>query len=179
VIRRGPRPRLPIGDNADFDPKPIIERFASTAEQFWWGTNNYAERIPKLQRGSWIVWDKSVEERFDRMFGSCFEMCWSRRRHKYLIARVQYRGIFGMHGPDARRYHPTQKPVKLAAWFLDRYSKPEALVADLFAGSGGTLLACEQANRRCNAMELSEQYYDIIINRYEAMAVQPRLMDAS
>jgi len=63
--------------------------------------------------------------------------------------------------------HPTQKPVHVPAHAINHSSKPGDLVADLFMGSGSTLIACEQMDRKCNGMELSPAYCDVIIKRWE------------
>lgn len=68
---------------------------------------------------------------------------------------------------DHKRYHPTQKPVKLAGWFLAKYINEGDLVVDLFGGSGSTLIACEQLNRKCYMMEIDPHYCDVIIQRWE------------
>ena len=46
------------------------------------------------------------------------------------------------------------------------------IIADLYGGSGSTLIACEQTNRRCFMMELDPKYVDIIINRWETFTGQ-------
>lgn len=102
------------------------------------------------------------------MFGSCFELCWSKQKHKRDIARIKWAGVFGIEQEfDHKRHHPTQKPIKLAGWFLNRYSDPDDNVIDLFGGSGSTLIACEQLGRRCYMMEYDPYYVDIIIDRWE------------
>ena len=102
------------------------------------------------------------------MFGSCFELCWSKQRHKREIARIKYAGLFGTEREDIKkRLHPTQKPVLLCQWFLDKFSKIDNLVLDLFGGSGSTLIACEKLNRKCRMMEIDEHYCDVIIKRWE------------
>ena len=63
--------------------------------------------------------------------------------------------------------HPTQKPVALAANALKNHKA--AIVADFFAGSGSTLIAAEQLNRRCFGMEISPAYCDVIITRFERL----------
>jgi len=63
--------------------------------------------------------------------------------------------------------HPTQKPIKLIAIFINNSSYPNEIVLDLFGGSGATLIACEQTNRKCNIMELDPHYCDVIIKRWE------------
>lgn len=63
--------------------------------------------------------------------------------------------------------HPTMKPVKLVARFLINSSKEGDLVADIFGGSGTTIIAAEQLKRRCIMMELDPHYCDVIIKRWE------------
>lgn len=131
--------------------------------------------MPNKNDGSWIVWDKrangndDVAEDYssDKMYGSCFELCWSKKKHKRDIARVKWAGVFGTEQEfDRKRHHPTQKPIKLAGWFLDRYSKEGQNIVDIFGGSGSTLIACEQLNRRCFMCEIDEHYVDVIVKRY-------------
>ena len=102
------------------------------------------------------------------MYGSCFELCWSKNKHKRDIARVKWACVFGTEQEfDHKRYHPTQKPIKLCEWFIKRYSNNDNSILDLFGGSGSTLIACEQLNRKCYMMELDPHYIDVIIQRWE------------
>jgi site-specific DNA-methyltransferase (adenine-specific) len=57
------------------------------------------------------------------------------------------------------------KPVGLCAKYIKLYGKENIL--DLFGGSGSTLIACEQLNRKCYMMELDPRYVDVIIERWE------------
>ena len=57
------------------------------------------------------------------------------------------------------------KPVGLCAKYIKLYGKENVL--DLFGGSGSTLIACEQLNKRCFIMELLPEYVDVIIQRWE------------
>jgi DNA modification methylase len=66
-----------------------------------------------------------------------------------------------------KRVHPTQKPVKLAEWFFERWGKETKLVVDLFLGSGSTLIACEKTGRKCYGMELDPHYCSVIIERWQ------------
>lgn len=161
----------------DFNPQMIDAVLSIDAkEMFLWGADYFAELLPCKNDGSWIVWDKrangndDIEEDYssDKMYGSCFELCWSKNKHKRDIARVKWAGVFGKEQEfDHKRYHPTQKPIKLAEWFLKRYSKDGHIVVDLFGGSGSTLIACEQLGRTCYMMELDPKYCDVIIKRWE------------
>lgn len=67
----------------------------------------------------------------------------------------------------ANKLHPTMKPVELIANALLNSTKNNENVLDLFGGSGSTLIACEQLNRKCYTMELDEHYCDVIIQRWE------------
>lgn len=163
----------------DFTPEmltTIFTCFNYVKEIFLWGADYFAELLPDKNNGSWIVWDKrangndDIKQNLssDKMYGSCFELCWSKNKHKRDIARIKWAGVFGIEKEfDHKRHHPTQKPTALVQWFLDRYSKEKQSIVDLFGGSGSTLIACEQLNRKCFMMELDPYYCDVIIQRWE------------
>ena len=67
----------------------------------------------------------------------------------------------------ANKLHPTMKPIELICNALKNSTDKDNLVLDLFGGSGSTLIACEQLNRKCYTMELDEHYCDVIITRWE------------
>lgn len=63
--------------------------------------------------------------------------------------------------------HPTQKPTDLAIKAMINNSQVDDIVLDLFLGSGSTLIAAEQIQRRCYGTELDPQYCDVIVKRWE------------
>lgn len=69
--------------------------------------------------------------------------------------------------PSRSELHPTMKPIELVQKSLVNSSKPGNIVLDSFGGSGSTLIACEQTNRKCRMVELDPQYCDVIIARWE------------
>lgn len=71
--------------------------------------------------------------------------------------------------PTKNDLHPTMKPVKLMARLIKNSSRQEELVLDLFGGSGSTLIACEQINRKCYTMEFDPKYCDAILARWEKL----------
>ena len=71
--------------------------------------------------------------------------------------------------PTKNDIHPTMKPVKLMARLIKNSTKQEQLVLDLFGGSGSTLIACEQINRKCFTMEYDPKYCDTILDRWEKL----------
>ena len=66
--------------------------------------------------------------------------------------------------------HSAQKPLNLHEKPLKRCSKPGDIILDIYAGSGSTLLACEQLNRICYTAEINPIFCQLIINRYEKYA---------
>lgn len=65
--------------------------------------------------------------------------------------------------------HPTMKPIALFDYQIKNNTKQEDTVLDLFAGSGTTLIACEQNGRISYNMELDPKYVDVIIDRWETL----------
>ena len=61
------------------------------------------------------------------------------------------------------------KPVKLFAYLVRNSSRPGDLVLDPFAGSGTTVIACEQLKRRAAVMELDPHYASVIVERWERL----------
>lgn len=68
---------------------------------------------------------------------------------------------------EAGDVHPTVKPQKIIQDKIQISSSINGVVLDVFGGSGSTLIACEQLNRKCFMMELDEHYCDVIITRWE------------
>jgi len=161
-----------INDDKQFDASLLLEVFDYCKEIFLWGADYYVETLgrnyPNL--GSWIIWDKYSDDRvglLDGRFGSAFESCWSKSPHKRELARVLVTTNYTARG-DETRVHPTQKPVALAKWFIERWGKKAEVIVDLFAGSGFTIMAAERMGKACYAMEYDPKYCDVIVQRWEA-----------
>lgn len=69
--------------------------------------------------------------------------------------------------PLANDVHPTMKPVRMLAKLVTNSTRKREIVLDSFGGSGSTLIACEQLDRRCYMMELDPKYCDVIVDRWE------------
>ena len=77
---------------------------------------------------------------------------------------------FDRAGKDEREHtggHATPKPIALCSRAIKSSSREGEIVLDVFGGSGSTLIACEQLNRKCYMAELSPEYVDVIIQRWE------------
>jgi DNA modification methylase len=75
--------------------------------------------------------------------------------------------VFEIPRPKRSEQHPTMKPVALISAMLANSTKRNDLVLDPFAGSGSTLLACEELGRTARVLELDPRYCDVIVNRWE------------
>lgn len=89
------------------------------------------------------------------------------KRHKYYGLGAHKTSVWEIDKPRSSAEHPTMKPVELIENALLNNSKIGDIVLDLFLGSGSTLIACEQLNRKCYGMELDPHYCDVIIKRWE------------
>lgn len=69
--------------------------------------------------------------------------------------------------PTKNKEHPTMKPVALFDYQIKNNTKAGDIVLDLFAGSGTTIIACEQNGRNAYAMEFDPKYCDVIVKRWE------------
>lgn len=68
--------------------------------------------------------------------------------------------------------HPTMKPIPMIGELIKNSSRKGDIVLDVFGGSGITLVACEQLERRCRMVELDEKYCDVIVDRWQKLTGQ-------
>ena len=67
---------------------------------------------------------------------------------------------------EEKRWHPTQKPLKLIERLVKASSNEGDLIVDPFAGSGATGLACIRLGRKCVLIEKDEKYCDEMVRRF-------------
>lgn len=158
--------------NHDFG-KIIGDKTTAAAIDFWnysvsickncifWGANYYCNSLPEQQ--GWIIWDKRDGVKSDDN-ADC-EIAISTLNKPMRLFSHLWKGMIKASEHGHSRVHPTQKPIALAVWCFSNYGEP-SLVLDGFLGSGSTLIACEQTNRKCYGMELDEKYCDVIVRRY-------------
>ena len=77
---------------------------------------------------------------------------------------------------DTRTIHPTQKPIEVMSRAIRNHNAP--IVYDPFLGSGTTLIAAEQLGRKCYGMEISPQYCDVIVKRWETLTGKTATLEA-
>ena len=155
-----------IGDDKEFNFLDLYALFEYVKEQFWWGADYYQNQLPN--NGGIFVWDK-VCESMDGRIGNEFEICWSKQRHKKEIVHIKWAGFLGLKKEDGKRVHPTQKPIRLCEHFINSFSKNNNIIIDLFLGSGSTMVAAHQLNRKCYGMELDPKYCQVIVDRMKKL----------
>ena len=168
--RKGKKYDKVIGDNEDFSPLLITSIFENfdCEEIFLWGVDYYFDLIPNFKDGSLIVWDKTLQTNGDAGYNSEFELLWSKTPHKKEVIHFNWFRYFGLSSQDIKtREHPTQKPLQVITPYIERHSKKNNIIVDVYGGSGSTLIACEQLDRTCYIMELDPKYCDVIVKRWE------------
>jgi len=161
-----------IGDNEDFTPELINSIFANfnyCKEVFIWGADYFIDLIPNYGKdGCLLVWNKRSSDEQQKGIGNCFEMFWSKKKHKKYVFNFEWFGFLSKDAPqEARnRVHPTMKPIGLIEKIWLWYKSPMNIVADIYLGSGSTLIAAEKTGRICYGMELDSKYVDVIVERW-------------
>ena len=87
--------------------------------------------------------------------------------------------VFDFRRSDPDREHPTQKPVEVMKFSLEKAKlQPGATIFDPFMGSGTTGVACVQLGRNFIGCEIDPQYYAIAERRIRDAQAQPNLFEA-
>ncbi|MBU1095816.1 MAG: hypothetical protein KKB34_04980 [Bacteroidetes bacterium] len=158
---------------------------------FWWFANkNHTINRQAFENTKWyfsqvVIWVKnsfvfSRGQNFHRMYEPCM-VGWKKGKKHYKNKELSnLADVYNLDYDDfidqfdlwyekrdvTNQYlHPTQKPVRLAERALRRNSQVNDLVVDLFGGSGSTMIACEQLERKCNLIELDPKFCDVIVKR--------------
>lgn len=152
--------------NGNWDNEtPTIEYFKElfriSKNQIIWG-GNYFELPPTK---CFLIWDKKQPQ--DVSFASC-EFAWTSFNS---VAKTFY---FRPQGQE-NRFHPTQKPVALYKWLLDKYAQQGYKILDTHLGSGSIAIACHDYGFQLTACELDTEYYEKAIERIKNHVSQLKL----
>lgn len=115
-----------------------------------------------------IIWDKGGGGIGDlkHTFSTDYEIILCSNNNQEITGK-RIGSVWNISKDNANDYvHATQKPVELSATAIKNTTNEDDKVLDLFGGSGSTLIACEQLNRKCYMMELDERYVSVIVNRW-------------
>jgi len=119
--------------------------FRVSKNQIVWGANYLIEDLHSSN--GWICWDKKNGDNIFADFELAFTSFNSRAR------------IFKLHTDKLNRFHPTQKPVALYKWLLDKYAKPNDKIFDSHLGSMSIGIACHDMGFELTGCELDSDYF--------------------
>lgn len=130
----------------------------------------FVEADKLLHNSTTIIWNKDLFTLGRGKYQNKYEPIW----FGWVESGIDFTdnrtitNVWDIKRPKKSDLHPTMKPIELIATALTHNPGSESCL-DLFGGSGSTLIACEQLNRKCYMMELTEHYCDVIINRWETL----------
>jgi site-specific DNA-methyltransferase (adenine-specific) len=152
-------------DAEPFDPLPWLQ----FDHVVMWGANHYAARLPI---GTTLVWLKKAPHLFET-FLSDAEIGWQKGGHGVYCHFEQFPPPSRMAEHDGTVAHPTQKPIGLMSWCIERTRA--ATILDPFMGSGTTGVAAVKLGRKFIGIEIEPKYFDIACRRIEQAYAQPDL----
>jgi len=139
--------------------------------QIIWGANHFISKIP-FDSSCWIVWDKDNGE---TDFADC-ELAYTSFKTAVRRFKFKWQGMLQENMKNKEiRIHPTQKPVALYKWILDKYAKKGDIILDTHLGSGSIAIACHDYGFDLTACELDEEYYNKALDRLKKHQMQQKL----
>ncbi|GHV18247.1 methyltransferase [Clostridia bacterium] len=157
----------------DKEPPPAVyfsELRRISKNQIIWGANHFISRLP-LDSPCWIVWDK---QNGDNGYADC-ELAWTSFKSAVRQFSFKWQGMLqGDMKNKESRVHPTQKPVALYRWLLQRYATPDNKIIDTHAGSASSLIACWEMGLDFIGFEIDTEYYTSANERLQSVTAQVR-----
>jgi site-specific DNA-methyltransferase (adenine-specific) len=155
-----------IAPNDDY----FKELFRVSKNQIIWG-GNYFPFIWNYGGRCFIYWHKGnpVENFADG------ELAWTSFDKNAKQFDYRYYGNLEGKTSTSEKFHPTQKPVALYKWILDKYAKQGDKILDTHLGSGSIAIACHDYGFDLTACELDKEYFDKAIERVKNHISQQKL----
>jgi site-specific DNA-methyltransferase (adenine-specific) len=137
--------------------------------QIVWGANYFISKIPHLK--NFIYWHKKGQSQDDKFNEGeiAFVSCGRSR-----MIDIWWNG-FGTINSGEKRTHPTQKPVALYKWLLDKYAKQGYKILDTHGGSMSIAIACHDYGFDLDLCELDKEYFDKGVQRVKNHVAQQKL----
>jgi site-specific DNA-methyltransferase (adenine-specific) len=136
-------------------------------KQIIWGANYFGFK------GGYLYWHKNVT----MPTYSTGELAWISWLNKLDFVNISWHGMIQNDMKNKElRIHPTQKPVALYKWILDKYAKPGDKILDTHLGSGSIAIACHDYGFELTACELDKEYFDKAIKRIKNHVAQLKLI---
>lgn len=141
------------------------ELFRVSKNQIIWGGNYF--RLPPTR--CFVIWRKiSISEDFSMAMA---EYAWTSFNGNAKVFD------FVPNSTKEKRFHPTQKPIELYEWLLNRYAKDGDLILDTHVGSASSLIACKETGHKYVGFEISKDYYDKAVKRVAEHGAQMTIFD--
>ena len=144
------------------------EIFRISKNQIIFGANHFISKIP-FDSSCWIVWDKDNTGDF----ADC-ELAWTSFNTAVRKFKFRWNGMLQGNMKDKQiRIHPTEKPIALYSWLIQKYAKQGDKILDTHLGSGSIALAIDKANKLDGmdlsfvGIELDKDYFDSSIERFK------------
>ena len=154
----------PFNDGTIPDRTYFDELRRVSKAQVIWGGNFFLDYLGATS--CMIVWDKA---RRGLSQADC-EIAWTSFKGQSRVFNFKWNGMLqeDMKHKE-KRIHPTQKPVKLYEWILERFAKPGDIILDTHVGSASSLIACRNTEHQYVGFEIEKYYYDIACERMEQL----------
>jgi site-specific DNA-methyltransferase (adenine-specific) len=140
------------------------ELFRVSKNQIIWGANYFTQYLPASM--GCIFWDKGQD--LTMSDGELAFTSFQVAMRKKIINRGQLL-------VEGGTQHPTQKPIKLYKWILDKYAKQGDKILDTHLGSGSIAIACHDYGFELTACELDTEYYEGAKKRFLNHSAQTKL----
>jgi site-specific DNA-methyltransferase (adenine-specific) len=155
-----------INDEKEMD---LTFLFKVNCQKIVWGAENFYKQLP--HRGRWICWHKrSDTTKPNSMFSGDFELAWMDKDNGfYKYFQLVHGGVINadsIKGNNEKRYHPTQKPIKLMEFCISLLNENN-VICDPFMGSGTTGIASVNMKKQFIGIEKDQKYFDIACKRIE------------
>lgn len=140
------------------------ELFRVSENQVIWGANYMIDKIGIPSMG-WIYWDKmngSSDFSDGELAFTSFKRALRSYKHHLSMDR-------------SKRFHPTQKPIKLYEWVLMNYAKKGDKILDTHLGGGSIAIACHNLGYNLTGYEIDSEYYNLSMKRIEEHQSQLRM----
>lgn len=150
-------------DNSIPSAEYFNELIRVSKDQIIWGGNYFDLPL----NNNWIIWDKLNPN----LSFSEAELAWCSINKNIRI----FKRYSAMEDDDGKKQHPTQKPIKLYKWLLEKYAQREDKILDTHLGSGSIAIACHDYGFDLTACELDKEYYDAAMKRINNHVAQQKL----
>ena len=150
-----------VWDNEIPTAEYFDELFRVSKNQIIWGANYFVMPPTKC----FIIWDKCYSE----------DVTFSRYEYAWSSFNITSKGFVFNGQANKDKIHPTQKPVALYKWLLDKYAKENDKILDTHLGSGSIAIACHDYGFDLTACELDKEYFDKAMQRINNHTAQQKL----